>query len=71
MSNQTLYDIELENKFNRERQSAFAAHTFCSRCQGAEEVTLPGETARLISNHIETLEREIHTLRNGYGRHGA
>ena len=71
MSNQTLYDIELENKFNHERQAAFAAHNFVSRCQGAAEVTLPGDIAKLICDHIETLELEVHSLRHGYGRHGA
>lgn len=70
MSDPIAYDHAMEDRHNREKQAAFAAHNFQSRCQGAEEIILPGDIARLISDHIDSLEYELHRLRNGYGRHG-
>ncbi len=65
------YDHAMEDRHNREKQAAFAAHNFQRRSQYSEEVTLPGDVARLICEHIDSLEHEVHRLRNGIGRYGA
>ena len=64
------YDHAMEDRHNREKQAAFAAHNFQNRSQDCEEVTLPGDIARLICEHIDSLEHEVHRLRNGVGRYG-
>lgn len=64
------YDHAMDDRHNREKQAAFAAHNFQNRSQDAEAVTLPGDIARLICEHIDSLEHEVHRLRNGHGRYG-
>jgi hypothetical protein len=70
MSDPIAYDHAMEERHNREKQAAFAAHNLHARCQGCEEVTLRGDIARLICEHIDSLEHEVHRLRNGVGRYG-
>lgn len=71
MSDPIQAEHAMDERHNREKQAAFAAHNFHSRIQGAEEVTLPAAIATLICEYIDLLEHENHRLRNGYGRYGA